>query len=141
MGERRVGPLFSFRAEHKHGARTGQETHTGPGRDRTRTRVLDGTRGDSTQAHTPDTHIPKLVGFGRPPADRSRLERCGTKILLVHDDATHRVELLRLERLGEEVCDVVGGAHEGHLELERLDHVPHEERLCTCFMRSWCSGL
>ena len=51
MGERRVGPLFSFRAEDKHGTRTGQETHTGPGRDRTRTRVLDGTRGDSTLAH------------------------------------------------------------------------------------------
>ena len=43
--------VLYFRAEHKHGARTGQETHTGPGRDRTRTRVLDGTRGDSTLAH------------------------------------------------------------------------------------------
>ena len=46
---------------------------------------------------------------------------------LVHDDSTHGVELSRAERLRKEVGDVVVGAHVGHLELERLHHVPHEE--------------
>ena len=35
--------------------------------------------------------------------------------------------LLAGERLGEEVCDVVVGAHVRHDDLVRLDHVAHEE--------------
>ena len=55
---------------------------------------------------------------------RARHARLG----LVHDDLAQGVELAgRLHRLGEEVGEVVRRADEGHLELERLDHVPHEE--------------
>ena len=34
-------------------------------------------------------------------------------------------------------------AHVRHFELERLNHVAHEEVAprCTCFIRSWCCGL
>eukprot|EP00966_Prymnesium_polylepis_P274111 6332341-Prymnesium_polylepis.1 len=47
--------------------------------------------------------------------------------LLVHAEATQDDEALGLERLGEEVGDVVGRADMRHVELELLDHVPHVE--------------
>ena len=45
----------------------------------------------------------------------------------VHDYVAEAEERLGVERLREEVGDVVRGADEGHLELEGLDHVAHEE--------------
>jgi len=46
---------------------------------------------------------------------------------LVHNDAAHRMKLLSVERLCEEVRYIVEGAHKGHLDLQGLDHVTHEE--------------
>ena len=45
----------------------------------------------------------------------------------VHNDLAEELELLGLERFGEEVSRVVGRAHKGHVDLELLHHVAHEE--------------
>ena len=45
----------------------------------------------------------------------------------IHEDVAEAEEGFRVERLGKEVGDVVGGADEWDVELEGLDHVTDEE--------------
>ena len=45
----------------------------------------------------------------------------------IHQDVAEAKEGFRVERLGKEVGDVVGGADERDVKLEGLDHVTDEE--------------
>ena len=79
-----------------------------------------------------------MLAAGRKAAARTQPSGVTSRAVigrrrLVHDGGSHsREELWRL-RLGEEVSPVVARAHEGHDDLEGLNHVVAE--VVTCFMR------
>ena len=75
---------------------------------------------------SPLTDAPPRIEVGIPPMER--LRALSGLVLIVHDDAAQIAELRRaLHGLGQDVGGVLLRGHEGHLELERLDHVAHEE--------------